>query len=251
MTVPAGPPGMGGRAPVAVPRAGRTWAPGFRSPAVRRPCRIVVLAKAPIAGAVKTRLVPVLGAEGAARVQAALLRQTLETVTAAGVGAVELWCAPHPNHPLFHELATALGLELHRQPAGDLGRRMEWAMHKALARAHRVLLVGSDCVDLSAQDIRQGCAELEQGAAAVLGPAADGGYVLIGLARPGPGLFQDIPWGGEAVLDLTRQRLRQWGWGWRELPVRHDVDRPEDLARISWESQARPPPCDAGTGETR
>jgi glycosyltransferase A (GT-A) superfamily protein (DUF2064 family) len=105
-------------------------------------------------------------------------------------------------------------------------------MFRALVQELPALIMGSDCISLCPADIREAAAALERGADAVLGPAEDGGYVLLGLARASPALFNGIAWGGDRVLVDTRTRLRQLGWRWHELPVRWDVDRPEDLARL-------------------
>ena len=106
---------------------------------------------------------------------------------------------------------------------------MAAAFDDALSEASAALLMGSDSPDLETGDLRLAIAELEGGRDVVLGPAVDGGYVLIGLRRPAPELFQAMPWGSAKVLGLTRERLGRSGRSWYELPVRHDLDRPEDL----------------------
>ncbi|HET7370491.1 MAG TPA: DUF2064 domain-containing protein, partial [Gammaproteobacteria bacterium] len=99
----------------------------------------------------------------------------------------------------------------------------------ALATYHYGLLIGSDCLDYSADYLVTALDALASGDDAVLGPAADGGYVLIGLARNHPALFEGIEWGSTSVLAATRARLRELDWRFRELPVLHDIDRPEDV----------------------
>jgi hypothetical protein len=188
---------------------------------------VIVLARAPVPGQVKTRLLSRLTPEEAAAVHRRLVRRTLRTVLDAGCGPVELWCAPDPGHPFFAELAASLPVCLHTQHGADLGERMHCALVPTPA-----LLLGTDCADLVAADVQAAVRALECGHDAVLGPAADGGYVLIGLARPAPWLFADMLWGGPRVLGETRERLRARGWIWWELPLRHDVDRPQDLALL-------------------
>ncbi len=194
--------------------------------------RILVFAKAPVPGEVKTRLIPALGAGDAARLHALLLRKTLSSVVRSRVGNTELWCAPDVTHGFFQEMKARFGISLRLQRGDDLGGRMSFAFENVLEKASSAVLVGSDCAELSGADLRWASEALKNGCEAVLGPAEDGGYVLIGLSRPFPELFVDMPWGTENVLEITRERLRRKGWRWRELPVRHDVDRPEDLERL-------------------
>ncbi len=188
-----------------------------------------IFSKAPVAGAVKTRLIPALGAEGAARLQRWLTRRTVAVACAAGYERVELWCAPHSRHPFFGELAGTYPVVLREQWGMDLGERMLNALAHDTACGAGVL-IGSDCPDLSsAMLVRARQALAKAGTAVVLGPAVDGGYVLIGMHEPVPGLFSEMPWGTAAVLSLTRQRLRALGVASAELKPLRDLDRPEDL----------------------
>ncbi len=190
---------------------------------------LLVFAKTPLAGRVKTRLVPALGAEGAARLYERMVRKTLSTAVEARAGDVQLWCSPTSQHGLFHELCELYRIPLFTQRGGHLGERMRNALDLALVGARPAVLMGTDCPDLTAQDVRHAAQALTQGWDAVLGPAADGGYVLVGLRSSVPELFENMAWGTASVLDETRQVLRGLGKRWHELPVRHDIDRPEDL----------------------
>ena len=175
--------------------------------------RIVVFAREPRAGRVKTRLIPLLGAAGAARLHARLVARTLATARAARLGTVELW-------------------QSRRQRGADLGDRMHHAFARSLRRAARVILVGTDCPALGAADLRRAARWLAGGADAVLAPAEDGGYALIALRRVSPRLFAGVEWGSARVMAQTRERLAALGWRWRELPEVWDVDRPEDFRRL-------------------
>jgi rSAM/selenodomain-associated transferase 1 len=192
--------------------------------------QVAVFAKAPVAGEVKTRLVPLLGAADAAELHATLVRQALATARNAGLGPVSLWCMPDTAHPFFAACAERYGVVLQRQSGGHLGERMGRAFERLLA-AGPALLVGSDCPSLGPDDLRA-AAEGLASHDAVIQPAEDGGYVLVGLARAVPGLFESIHWGEASVMRDTRARLRAAGASWRELPVRWDVDRPEDYRRL-------------------
>ena len=192
---------------------------------------IIVFAKAPIPGEVKTRLIPVLGAAGAAALHERLVDRTLATVVAAALGPVELCCAPDATHPFLVSCARAHGAGLREQGSGDLGQRM----HRAFARAPAAILVGCDCPALTPDYLGAAAASLAAGNDAVLGPAEDGGYVLIALTRAERSLFERVDWGGADVLETTRERLRGLRWRWRELATLWDVDRPGDLLRLERE----------------
>lgn len=188
-----------------------------------------VLARAPVPGKVKTRLIPALGAEGACSLQRLLLERTL-ALPAGGFAERFLWLDDAPDASLQH-LAESLGWTLMEQPVGDLGERMRRIAVLGLAEGDGVVLIGNDCPLLDVAYLGQACAALEQHPA-VLGPAEDGGYVLLGLRQVDSLLFSAIPWGSEHVLDLTRTRLQQLAWTHHELQELWDVDRPCDLARL-------------------
>jgi len=191
--------------------------------------RIAVLAKAPVAGLAKTRLIPHLGADGAAALQRWLLRHTLATVHASGVGPVTLWCAPDTRNPDFAACRVQGTLRLRRQPAGDLGHRMHAAV---TASPDPALIVGTDCPALTPALLREAAAALRERDAVVI-PAEDGGYVLIGLRQPAPAIFQGVDWSTDRVMAQTRQRLQAAGLTWHELAPLWDVDRAEDVRRLA------------------
>lgn len=204
--------------------------PTLNDPAMtRNNSRILVFARAPAIGAVKTRLIPRLGAEGAARLHAALVRHTVRTAVSAALAPVELWCTPDTKHPFFVACAAEFGVALEGQIGADLGARMNHALTHALDRARFALLVGSDCPTLDAEGLAEALQALASGADAAITPATDGGYVLIGLRRPAAALFDDMPWGTGAVMEHTRERLRTLGWQWHETAPLADLDTPDDL----------------------
>ncbi len=191
---------------------------------------VAVLAKAPVAGLAKTRLMPALGAAGAARLQRQLTCNTLTTVHSAGLGPLTLWCAPDAQHRFFRALQQRCGLTCRDQPAGDLGQRMQ-AAFCATAPAGPLLLIGTDCPPLRPAHLRAAAAALLQGDDAVFIPAEDGGYVLVGLRQPQPALFEQMTWSTDQVMADTRRRARALGLRWRELPPLWDLDLPADLDR--------------------
>ena len=193
---------------------------------------IAVLAKAPIPGLAKTRLIARLGADGAARLQAVLTEHAVRTALAAGLGSVTLWCTPDTRHPAFVKLAHRTGVALEAQRGADLGARMAHAVAQRAGRGP-VLLTGTDCPALTPEHLRTAAAALEGGDEVVLIPAEDGGYVLVGLMESHPALFEGVPWGSDRVIDVTRGRLRALGLRWSELTTLWDLDRPADLDRLA------------------
>ncbi len=197
---------------------------------------LLVFAKEPVPGDVKTRLASTLGAERAASVHRELCERTLATATAARatgiVGRVELWCAPDAQHPAFLEWRDRYEVELATQSGEDLGARMRHALDSSLGEGQSALLIGTDCPTLDANCLAEAAATLADHDA-VLVPAEDGGYVLVGLARP-IDVFSGVAWGTAGVMAATRRNLVSARAGWRELPALWDVDLPRDLAR--WEA---------------
>jgi rSAM/selenodomain-associated transferase 1 len=189
--------------------------------------RIAVFAKAPVAGAVKTRLIPMLGAEKAARVHAALAMHALDAAVQARPQALQLWCSPDATHPFFARCAARFGCELRVQAGADLGERMA----NAFDANTPLVLIGSDCPPLAATHLTKAWQALRSHDAAIA-PADDGGYALIALARPMPDLFSDISWGDASVMQRTRERLATARAGFVELETLWDVDRPEDYRRL-------------------
>jgi rSAM/selenodomain-associated transferase 1 len=186
---------------------------------------VIVFARAPVAGRVKTRLIPALGEWRAAALHLRLVRRALSTALEAACGPVELHGTA--RHSL---LRTAASFRLQR--GADLGERMHRATRAALRRHAGVILMGSDCPELRPRDLRRAARLLRAGYDAVLAPAEDGGYALIALSRPAPWLFRGIRWGSDAVWRQTRQRLEAAGTRWRALRRVWDVDRPQDLERM-------------------
>lgn len=192
---------------------------------------VAVFAKAPRAGEVKTRLAPLLGEQGAADLHAKLVHHALEVASASRPAALELWCAPDARDPFFTECARRYGCPLHGQRGADLGERMAVAFEASLSRRSPLILIGSDCPALEARHVLAAGAALRDHDA-VFVPAEDGGYVLVGLARPAAAIFTRIAWGTPVVMRQTRERLAQAGLRWRELETLWDVDRPDDYRRL-------------------
>ena len=184
--------------------------------------RIVIFAKAPVPGRVKTRLIPALGAEGAAALAAQMLERTVEEALATGL-TVEL-CG-EPDAAQWHE--ERAGLMLTAQGEGELGERLARAAARALARSP-ILLVGADCPELG-RDRLGAAAKALQAHDAVIHPAQDGGYALLGLRRFDRSVFEGISWSTSEVVGQTRARIEALGWSLYVAATLRDVDEPDDL----------------------
>ena len=194
--------------------------------------RLVIFAKAPQAGLAKTRLIPALGAAGAADLARQMLSHTLAKALAAGAQAVELRMSPAAGDPAWQGVALPDAVERSDQGEGDLGHRMDRAIQRALT-LHQgpVLLIGTDCPALSADHMAEAARQLRHHDA-VLIPAADGGYALIGLNAPCPELFTHMAWSTSTVAVETLRRLAVLGLRAWQGPMLHDIDEPADLAHL-------------------
>jgi hypothetical protein len=198
------------------------------------PLGIAIFARAPLAGTAKTRLIPALGAGAAARLQRRMTLHALAVAWRAAIGNVSLWGSPDDQQRFFRAVQRCAGVDLRSQSGPDLGQRMANAF---AAQAGPLLLIGTDCPALQPEHLSDAASALlddrQGGNDAVFIPAEDGGYVLVGLRRPQPRLFEGIDWGTEQVMAQTRQRLSGLRLRWAELPPLWDLDRPSDLARLA------------------
>jgi rSAM/selenodomain-associated transferase 1 len=193
---------------------------------------VIIFAKAPEPGQVKTRLIPTLGAESAAMLHAALVERALETATRSDAHDVALCCAPDASATFFEECAEDFDITLAEQGDGDLGARMLRAMMAALDDYDKVVIVGADCPSVTSKDIRAAFAALDSHDVAIF-PADDGGYVLIGARRIQAAMFDAIAWGTDDVLAQQLKQLDACSLTTWQGETRWDVDRSEDLARLA------------------
>jgi rSAM/selenodomain-associated transferase 2/rSAM/selenodomain-associated transferase 1 len=192
-----------------------------------------IFAKPPLPGLVKTRLAATIGNDAAAAVYRDLLLRTLAIAASARragiVRDVELWVVPDAEPGPLATWGEQLGIALRTQQGADLGERMRNALQASLAAGSPALLIGTDVPGLDIAYIARAAAAL-QANDAVIGPAEDGGYVLIGLARSVEA-FEGVRWSTPDVMTQTRAKLAAAGVRWTELPVLWDLDTQEDLAR--------------------
>jgi rSAM/selenodomain-associated transferase 1 len=194
----------------------------------------VIFAKAPIPGQVKTRLCPPLTADEAATLHGSFVLDTLEQ-TKAAVGKLKLpfdrylACSPSSTAVFFKIMEERQAVKLIDQVGEDLGARMKHAFETMFARGyHHVLIVGTDVPSLPLKHYQEALGLLDTHDL-VLGPALDGGYYLIGLNKPTPALFENIPWSTDRVLSLTREKADSLGVRTAFLPAWRDIDTIDDL----------------------
>jgi len=210
--------------------------------------QLLIFARNPEPGRVKTRLIPALGIEAATAIYRRMLRDTLASCSQLELQRCELWLDQVPPESDLAALLQTYDMPLQVQLGQDLGLRMHNAFVTSLRSADSAVLIGTDCPGYDPVYLEAAFRALTQ-QDAVIGPAADGGYVLIGLKKTAPSLFRDIPWGTDGVLAATREQLRRLHWNWSELPVRHDVDNPEDLERFPYLVPTRTAPPADGSQE--
>jgi uncharacterized protein len=194
--------------------------------------RIVVFAKAPQPGLAKTRLIPALGAGGAAALARRMLDHTVQQALAACAGPVELCMSPAPADPAWQDIHLPDAVARTAQGEGDLGQRMARAVQRVTTEQRQpLLLMGADCPGLTAAHLSEAAAQLAQHDAVLL-PVADGGYVLVGLKTPCPELFTHMPWSTSAVAAETLRRMAALGLRVWQGPQLHDIDEAADLAHL-------------------
>ena len=197
--------------------------------------RLQIFARAPEEGQCKTRLIPALGAAGAARLQRAFIAHALATAKrwrdTGDDRDVELWCAPDVSHAFFADCARGQAVALRDQASGDLGARMWLALTSALQEGRRPVLIGTDCPWLEPEHVEMLQQALQDHDAGFI-EAEDGGYVAVGLARAVPELFAGVAWSTARVMRETRDRAARCGARIAVTGRLPDVDLPADLARL-------------------
>lgn len=198
------------------------------------PIRIVIMVKAPVAGFAKTRLIPALGAEGAAELAKKMLLHSVETALAAGLGTVEICATPDPTDSVWQDMALPSNVTWNAQGDGDLGVRMARVAERTVRNGEAVLLIGTDCPAIDTFSLHEAAQALHQHDAPLI-PTFDGGYALLGLKKFDASLFDDMPWSTSTVAQETLKRIRQLGWQTKVLPTIYDIDEPADLQHLPTE----------------
>jgi len=191
---------------------------------------VCVFAKAPVSGQVKTRLLPSLSEQQACLVHEHLIQHCLSQIQSSDWQS-QLW-STDVSHPYIQACTEEYSISPHTQQGFDLGERMAFTVNESLESADYVIIIGTDCPSIDVGFIQEAVNKLKAGFDVVLGPAEDGGYVLIGFSVAAGSVFNNIEWGTNQVLELTRMRLREAKLSWHELAIQRDIDRPEDLAYL-------------------
>lgn len=192
------------------------------------PARIVIMAKAPVAGFAKTRLIPALGADGAAQLAKKMLHHTLATALASKLGVVEVCAAPDPTDSVWQNLDLPSNVIWSAQGEGDLGQRMARAAARTTRGGEAVLLIGTDCPAIDVFTLHEAAQALQDYDASLL-PTYDGGYALLGLKKFNATPFDNMLWSNSTVAQETLKRMQQLGWKTKVLPTLHDIDETADL----------------------
>lgn len=190
---------------------------------------LIQFARAPHEGQVKTRMLPYLSAAQACALHCELTLWTCRQLLDSGLGEVELSVTGDVHNALFSRCLAMGVTRVSQQSGADLGQRMYHAIQRGLEQCASVILVGSDCPGIDSFYLRQAVDALRT-ASLVVGPATDGGYVLLGARAITEDIFRDMPWGSDQVYAKTGLALQRAGINWVELPGLTDIDRPEDLA---------------------
>jgi uncharacterized protein len=195
------------------------------------PVRIVIMAKAPVAGLAKTRLIPALGAEGAAQLAKKMLSHTLATALASKLGVVEICATPDPNDPAWLGLDLPTNIVWTAQGDGDLGERMARAAARTTRGGEAIILIGTDCPAIDVFTLHEAAQALDDYDASLL-PTFDGGYALMGMKKFDSAAFDNMPWSTSTVAQKTIQSIQRLGWQVKVLPNLHDIDEPTDLQHL-------------------
>ena len=192
--------------------------------------KLLIFTKAPNLGEVKTRLQPVYSQEKSLTVHKNLLANTLALTKKLDDIEVELCCSPDRTTTFFLECENNFPVKLANQYGKDLGEKMAFAFSVALQTSEKVIIIGTDCPEINEHYINEAFLALDD-VDAVIGPAVDGGYVLLGLRKFAIEIFSGVSWGSDTVFIQTENALNELSWSYTELGIMHDVDRPEDLQR--------------------
>lgn len=192
---------------------------------------LILFAKSPTPGRVKTRLVPDLGEAGAAAFAESLIEHTVARAVQCWPGPLRILVWPDPTHECFDRLRERYGIEVSGQSGDDLGARMFNALYDAYQRGAAAAVMGCDVPQCPRETYRTAHAFVSQGRS-VIGPSADGGYYLVALNPPAPACFDDIEWGTGQVFDTTLQRAADAGLDLIVLHELNDIDTASDIEAL-------------------
>lgn len=185
-----------------------------------------IFLKAPEPGNVKTRLIPDVGVDKATEIHTRLVEHVLQVAKSTNVDAIQCWTAGNHSHPYIQSLAKTFSV--HQQPGKDLGDNMQYALTSGKQDFDKVIIVGGDAYSLTPDYIEQAAEQLDH-VDVVLGPAEDGGYILVAAAKSVHGMFDQIAWGTESVLEEQLNQLAALNLSHKLLAQRWDIDDIRDI----------------------
>ncbi|MBE0440150.1 MAG: TIGR04282 family arsenosugar biosynthesis glycosyltransferase, partial [Gammaproteobacteria bacterium] len=182
------------------------------------------MAKAPIPGLSKTRLIPDLGSQATALLARRMFLHSINTAIEANLGTVECCVVPDHDNPVWSQFKRDFSIEWSSQVEGDLGQRMGHVAERISKLGQKIILIGTDCPMLTPNHLRFAAQWLEHGDVSMI-PVADGGYCLLALKQFNPAIFDDVSWSTSTVAEKTRHNCSVLGWQLAELDTLHDIDR--------------------------
>ncbi|OCH21877.1 TIGR04282 family arsenosugar biosynthesis glycosyltransferase [Aliivibrio logei] len=197
--------------------------------------KIIIMAKTPVAGMAKTRLIPSIGMENSGRLAKMLFRHTINEAISSDIGPIELCVTPSLNSSCWKLFSIPPTVKWSLQREGNLGERLTSVSRKATHDYSTYIIIGTDCPALT-RDILQSAAHSLHNSDSCLVPVSDGGYSLLGLTKHHDSLFNHIPWSTNQVYALTEQRIKSLNWSVTKLKELHDIDIIDDLKWLpkSW-----------------
>lgn len=195
--------------------------------------RILIFAKAPLPGKVKTRLIPAYGERFATELHQAMVWHLLNFLCSANISPIELWCSPDKNHLFFEDCEKSFDISLHTQQGKHLGDKLNNAFKVVLAYANSAVVLGADCPTIGREDFTTAFKDVHAGVDVVIKPADDGGYLLLGLSRPIPQLFENITWGSADVFAQTVLCADTLKLKYTKLAVGRDIDNASDVQYLA------------------
>lgn len=187
-----------------------------------------IFTKAPIEGYCKTRLIPHLGKKETVNIHMAMVQNTITMAkTVMGIDIL-LWCKPSKEHPFFQRLAIENDISLFDQTGESLGSIMKDAARQAATVYKNIIQIGTDCPYIDSKYLELSLESLNDDNPVVIGPATDGGYVLLAQQKYYPDIFNDIDWGTSLVLHQLESNLNKQGIQYSKLPVLNDIDTIDD-----------------------
>lgn len=194
---------------------------------------LMIFARLPVEGKVKTRLIPAFGEKITTKLYLYLAEYTFKLCHDSSFDCIQIWLSEHdPKNPYVEKWQISYPFSIHIQQGNDLGERMYSAFRYSLLHFDSAVIIGCDCPDLNFHDLNLAGDWLADPNNNVIGPTEDGGYYLLGLNDCCSDLFEGIPWGQKNVADCTRHKAKKLNLRLVQLDEKWDIDWPKDVCRL-------------------